>query len=153
MREQEEIVDPCKSRIQRGSGPAHDALACLPECSPSPSPSPSPSLLFYSAVEMESIPGKIWSKSAPDLAFSMRWDFFLSHHTPFLSSFAFHHISWNPFMCLFFIYTSSTTPTPTPFKRQAKPLMPSTQTYLPAFSLLYNSSSLQLLVASSSSSS
>ena len=141
------MVDPFKSRIQRGSGPAHDALACLPECSPS--------LLFYSSVEMESIPGKIWSKSAPDLAFSMRWDFFLSHHTPFLSSFAFHHISWNPFMCLFFIYTSSTTPTPTPtpFKRQAKPLMPSTQTYLPAFSLLYNSSSLQLLVASSSSSS
>lgn len=66
-REQEEMVG---GPFEEGGCPAHDALACLPGCSPS-----LPSLLFYSSVEMESIPGKIWSKSAPDLAFSMRCDF------------------------------------------------------------------------------
>ena len=50
--------------------------------------------------------------------------FFLSRHSPF-PPFTFHHISWNPFMCLY-IYSNSTTP----FKRQTKPLMPSTHTSL-----------------------
>jgi hypothetical protein len=68
----------------------------------------------------------------------MRWDF-LSHHAPFLPSFTFHHISWiESFHVPVCICTNSTTPTP--FKRQAKPLMPSTQTSL----LLVSSTTLPL---------
>ncbi|RLN28861.1 hypothetical protein C2845_PM05G05870 [Panicum miliaceum] len=74
----------------------------------------------------------------------MRSDF-LSHHTPFLSSFVFHHISWNPFMCLY-IYQLNHTHT----LQKASKASHAKHAYFPAFSLLCNSSPLQLLVASSS---
>jgi hypothetical protein len=51
--------------------------------------------LFYSGEVVGSIPAKIWSKSARDLAFQWGGIFFLA------TTHLFPHISQNPFMCLY----------------------------------------------------